>query len=356
MLFLLLVGLLHGGDAQHICQWTSPLNDVDRSLFVDIHNTYRAYVARGEAYQLNGKLPGSTRLFELKYDCQLELMAQMNTYSCNQTFHPPTTSMNYFTIANEPLDWDEHDLIPMAVSSWYQPVLNFGIDVHDDESSGTTTERIDVHHDWSEVSPGTTTSTSTFPPSPAVSPLESFANMMYYKSLKFGCSRNICPSTATTPSMVAIACVYSSAAQRFDQIYIPGRYGCAENDDCTNSGVPFKCIKDGPYRGLCSQDKNVTMETTTTPAPETSSEPWWKTTEEKKTSSRSWWDTTSYGYSTTRRPWWDTTPDRSSTTRWPWWYSTASYYWDSNAINKWKLSPPEQLLDNDVKEELHNSQ
>ncbi|KAK5964508.1 hypothetical protein GCK32_009415 [Trichostrongylus colubriformis] len=97
MFFLLLVGLLHGGDAQNICQWTSPLNDVDRSLFVEMHNTYRAYVARGQAYQLGDKLPGSTGLFELKYDCQLELMAQMNTYSCNQTFHPPTTSINYFT-------------------------------------------------------------------------------------------------------------------------------------------------------------------------------------------------------------------------------------------------------------------
>ncbi|KAK5966556.1 hypothetical protein GCK32_012180, partial [Trichostrongylus colubriformis] len=126
MLFLALAGLLlHGGGAQHICAWSSPMNDVDRGLFLDILNTYRAYVARGEAYQLNGKLSGSNELFELKYDCQLELMAHMNTYSCNQTFHPPATSINYFMFVNEPHAWSKRDLIPMAASSWYQPVLDF---------------------------------------------------------------------------------------------------------------------------------------------------------------------------------------------------------------------------------------
>ncbi|KAK5981864.1 hypothetical protein GCK32_016759, partial [Trichostrongylus colubriformis] len=127
MLFLLLVGLLlHGGDAQQICQWTSPMDDVDRSLFAEIHNTYRAYVARGQGYRLGGRLPGSTGLFEMKYDCQLELMAQMNTYGCNYTSHPTGTSVNYFWTVNEPRAWSKRELVPMAVAQWYKPVLSYG--------------------------------------------------------------------------------------------------------------------------------------------------------------------------------------------------------------------------------------
>ncbi|KAK5982430.1 hypothetical protein GCK32_011354, partial [Trichostrongylus colubriformis] len=240
MLFLALAGLLlHGGGAQHICAWSSPMNDVDRGLFLDILNTYRAYVARGEAYQLNGKLSGSNELFELKYDCQLELMAHMNTYSCNQTFHPPATSINYFMFVNEPHAWSKRDLIPMAASSWYQPVLDF----------------------WNKSDPR----------------LESFVNMMYYESMKVGCSHNLCPSTATTPSTNAIACVYNSAPQKNDVIYVPGRYGCINDDDCSKNGTPFRCIKYGSYRGLCSQDTTDAPKSTILPLPETTHESYWTT-------------------------------------------------------------------------------
>ncbi|KAK5966248.1 hypothetical protein GCK32_005422 [Trichostrongylus colubriformis] len=235
MLFLLLVSqLFHEVDAQHICQWTSPLDDVDRSLFVDIHNTYRAYVARGEAYQLGAKLPGSPGLFELKYDCQLELMAQMNTYSCNQTFHPPTTSINYFTLVNEPHAWSKRDLIPIAASSWYQPILD-------------TRNRSDPR-------------------------LEPFANMMYYKSLSIGCSHNLCPATATTPAINAIACLYTPAHQRNKHIYPEGHYGCVDDADCWKYGAPSsRYIAEGSYHGLCSQGTLGTTTTTITSFSTTSS-------------------------------------------------------------------------------------
>ncbi|KAK5969845.1 hypothetical protein GCK32_005223 [Trichostrongylus colubriformis] len=78
--------------------------------------------------------------------------------------------------------------------------------------------------------------------------------MMYYKSLKIGCSHNLCPATATTPSINAIACLYTPAYQQNDDIYPESRYGCADDADCWKYGTPAsRCIKEGPYHGLCAQ-------------------------------------------------------------------------------------------------------
>ncbi|KAK5970330.1 hypothetical protein GCK32_021680 [Trichostrongylus colubriformis] len=78
--------------------------------------------------------------------------------------------------------------------------------------------------------------------------------MMYYKSLEIGCSYSLCPATATTPAINAVACLYSVAPEKNERIYPADRYGCVDNADCWKYGTPVSsCIEEGPYRGLCTQ-------------------------------------------------------------------------------------------------------
>ncbi|PIO68195.1 hypothetical protein TELCIR_10035 [Teladorsagia circumcincta] len=87
--------------------------------------------------------------------------------------------------------------------------------------------------------------------------------MIYHKSLVVGCSYNRCPSNSTTPSTNVIACVYSAIPQREGQVYIAKGGGCTDDVDCSEEIGNSICIKEGPYRGLCSQDSATKAPSTT---------------------------------------------------------------------------------------------
>ncbi|PIO68196.1 hypothetical protein TELCIR_10036 [Teladorsagia circumcincta] len=110
-----------------LCTWSTPINDTARSLFLEAHNIYRAYVTRGEAYHKGGKLNGSKNLFEMKYDCYLELMSMTETYDCSRSSPLPPASFNRFTIENEPYALSEGELIRTTVGSWYRPILSVSL-------------------------------------------------------------------------------------------------------------------------------------------------------------------------------------------------------------------------------------
>ncbi|PIO67616.1 hypothetical protein TELCIR_10627 [Teladorsagia circumcincta] len=78
--------------------------------------------------------------------------------------------------------------------------------------------------------------------------------MINHKSLMVGCSYNRCPSSSTAPTTYLVACVYSAVPS--GHIYIPEvTQGCDDNSRCSNQVANSTCIKEGPYRGLCSQDE-----------------------------------------------------------------------------------------------------
>ncbi|WKX91217.1 hypothetical protein Q1695_009781 [Nippostrongylus brasiliensis] len=219
----------------YVCPSTTPIGDEERDQFLSTHNAFRKEIADGTAVQFGGQLVGSQQMFELKYSCELERIAHMNTAHCFKIFQPAGKSMNLYVYPKSAGKISKEDLISLAMSSWYEPIMEAAID-----DNATFDNRR----------------------------LEPFANMVYYKSLQIGCSYTDCRMNPHSRSQV-VACVYSSAPQLYTSLYVPGPSGCTSNDDCSIELPQSKCNIVGPVAGLCTPGALV-FPNKTSPAPVTS--------------------------------------------------------------------------------------
>ncbi|XGW24660.1 hypothetical protein V3C99_006245 [Haemonchus contortus] len=183
---------------------------------IKLINEMRAKVAAGDISTLYGPLPSSLHMFQLEYSPELEVYAKINTIQCQtQNYTPPGSSMSYYMSYETPSDnLSNITVIKLALASWMQEILNtnFG-------SQFTYTNQN----------------------------MKNFANMIYYKSTKAGCSYQSC-SNLTSPVAV-VACVFDSAPQLGKPIYpsTQGVNGCNKDSDCSAVIFGTTC---GP-RGLC---------------------------------------------------------------------------------------------------------
>ncbi|KAK6026530.1 hypothetical protein OSTOST_07490 [Ostertagia ostertagi] len=114
----------------------------------------------------------------------LELYAAINTYGCQTSnFVPPGGSMNFYT----------DQLVPGMVA---EKLINITLTIWKNEAA---------------VTDGQVTYTSER--------MKEFANMLYYKSTKVGCSYRACTTT------FAVACVFNSAPEIGKPIYMGSSFG-----------------------------------------------------------------------------------------------------------------------------------
>ncbi|CAJ0595513.1 unnamed protein product [Cylicocyclus nassatus] len=199
------------------------------------HNELRANVAkRNLNAAVFGSIPGSKTLFKLKYDCLHEGLA-LATIG-NKCKHSSNymdklgKAENFITyrMPKKPHMIEQKDLFEFAVEDWTDTVKSpLSSDV--------------VYTDTS---------------------MEPFANMIYNKTLKFGCSLVFCNDI----NKVALACVYSNKPKEGEPLYwadSKNNAGCQKPGPCKKviKGTDVNC--DTTY-GLCDQDPATTTTTTTT--------------------------------------------------------------------------------------------
>ncbi|VDL77203.1 unnamed protein product [Nippostrongylus brasiliensis] len=184
------------------------INDAERANFLFLHNMRRLEVALQQARLDQFRyLPGTEEMYEMvslvaflfpkNYNCELEHIAEMSTRNCELVAIPDGTSINFKRFLTYPMD--KLNLSFIAMDYWSEPNLNFPIDNNVTYSDPR---------------------------------LESFANMIYYKSLQIGCSIGTCRREGELQQ--AVACVYSSRPQLGSAMYLPkeGTTGCTTFSGC----------------------------------------------------------------------------------------------------------------------------
>ncbi|WKX99324.1 hypothetical protein Q1695_014308 [Nippostrongylus brasiliensis] len=175
------------------------IDDAERANFLFRHNVFRWNVAlRQVKTGKSGYLPGSEEMYEMNYNCELEHIAELSARNCEVAATPNGTSINFRLMRFLIYPLDKMALSFNAVDDWFEPVFHSPID-----RNVTYSDRR----------------------------LESFANMIYYKSLQIGCSIGTCTKGDLQQ---AVVCVYSSRPQLGSAIYLPakGTTGCTTFSGC----------------------------------------------------------------------------------------------------------------------------
>ncbi|EYC37208.1 hypothetical protein Y032_0815g2497 [Ancylostoma ceylanicum] len=176
------------------------IDDVDRGDFLEYHNLIRREIARGLAQNSAGTLKPAKEMYELIYDCALEDAAAKSIgAACSEYVDvPPKHGQNKYTVSTRSMvALNKNDLIPQVVSSWYRPVMVYGLNAN--------TKFDDPR-------------------------LESFANIAYDKNLGVGCYYAACPAGA--PTKAVFACVYNSYVSPNQILYETGK-ACVDDSECT---------------------------------------------------------------------------------------------------------------------------
>ncbi|CAJ0593021.1 unnamed protein product [Cylicocyclus nassatus] len=193
---------------------------------VKAHNAIRAQVAtRGLHKKIFGDAPGSKSLFKLGYDrTHAALAAAVIGSQCmHSKFYVNSTekSENFkiYQTNGAPNNKTLLQFFLHAVEDWRNTV-NHPL-------------RPDVKY----------TDTS----------MEPFANMIYHKTLKFGCAYRFCKSK----SKVALACVYDSRPLLEEPLYLAdstNKRGCVRDYSCRKIFSNAVCEKEGDKTGpLCEE-------------------------------------------------------------------------------------------------------
>lgn len=120
------------------CQITEriPLTDQDRAQILDLHNSLRSVVARGNQTALNGQLlPTAANMAQLQWDSELELKAQnwSDVLATNCSFyHNPVRNTSQYKYVGENIykSWSTYETNlnwTKPVYSWFNEVNNFNV-------------------------------------------------------------------------------------------------------------------------------------------------------------------------------------------------------------------------------------
>ncbi|CAJ0594871.1 unnamed protein product [Cylicocyclus nassatus] len=250
MLIVLLIGcILQKEVSAASCKLAAALIEATTAA----HNTLRAKVAqRVLDKNIYGDLPGTKSLFKLKYDCTNEAFALATIGS----------DCKHSSVYTDVIGRGENFITYKATSKPGNAKLStmFGWAVEDWGSTVETPLSADVKY------------TDTI--------MEPFANIVYNKTLKFGCAYRYCDTT----SKVAIACVYEERPQEGEPLYSAdstSKKGCTTNNPCKKIIKGAVCENnDGNMGPLCEQDPpstttstiSTTISTTTSTATDKSSQ------------------------------------------------------------------------------------
>ncbi|CAJ0595456.1 unnamed protein product [Cylicocyclus nassatus] len=196
---------------------------------VQLHNEVRQGVAQREYGEIKYSKVGSKNMFALSYDCSLQGLASASITSCkcDKSF---ADTFGYSIVC-------EKAIISGTKAAQIQDAYETTIEGWRDDAKD------DIPLPLSAA-----TYTSNVP--------ENFANMIYYKSLRVGCSHEICGKRAL------IACVYNKKPQSGQPLYIEAstKTGCTRKK-CQELEPDSKCDSSN---GLCVTDKDSIEDVTTT--------------------------------------------------------------------------------------------
>ncbi|VDK50281.1 unnamed protein product [Cylicostephanus goldi] len=185
----------------------APFTEWERKTILDYHNELRANVSQGKAKNYKGNLSSAKNMYKLRYDCKMEgkVQAELDKNLVRITFdNGYGQNVARFT-KSENRDKD----ILHALESWSNPVLFYGIK---NEENRYDDDR-----------------------------LYTFANMIYAKTLRFGCGYKDEGET------VIISCIYNLIGAYPNNILYEEGEMCKKAKDCTMYPAS-KCEK---ATGLC---------------------------------------------------------------------------------------------------------
>ncbi|CAJ0592734.1 unnamed protein product [Cylicocyclus nassatus] len=241
MLFALLICLIaiQGANAA-TCKLPAALIEATTTA----HNDLRAQVAkRALDKEIYGDLPGTKSLFKLEYDCTNEGFAQS-------------------TIGKD----CKHSSIYMSVIGRGENFITYRAESKPGNKKLAEMLKWAVE-DWSDTVESPLSSDIMY----TDTSIEPFANMIYNKTMKFGCSYQFCE----TNGKVAIACVYEKKPQLNEPLYSAdstGKKGCTKNSPCNKVIKGAVCeTADDTVGPLCQREPSTTTTapTTTTEQPTT---------------------------------------------------------------------------------------
>ncbi|ETN86241.1 hypothetical protein NECAME_01369 [Necator americanus] len=225
-----------------VCSNPPRPDDKVRLEFQTQHNNYRTNLATGTVDDAGGTLPGSTSLFMMSYNCELEIQALTVTSACDTQSNTPTViggnSINYGIIHSHPgapSDDDAVKDIQALMTKWMETSYEYNFDkktvIYGSEDAGP------------------------------------FARIVYNKSISLGCAITQCAARKT-----AYACAYSSSPVVGEPLYWPSKNptGCTRPGQCRKA-IPGTATTCDTNLNLCSTNL-LTLDDSTSAAPTTQSQ------------------------------------------------------------------------------------
>ncbi|KHJ79899.1 SCP-like protein, partial [Oesophagostomum dentatum] len=168
----------NGAVAAKVCSTTDPFKDEDRTEFIDFHNNLRKKIAKGDAPNFTGRLPSAKNMYALNYDCNMEKELQARLKSCDIPNFTYTNGYGQNIINKKKFEniGEVKTRVLIALELWSNPILYYGI------KNGDEVLKYDDAR------------------------LNTFANMIYAKALRFACGYVACEGDVDD---VYISCVYN---------------------------------------------------------------------------------------------------------------------------------------------------
>ncbi|KAK6731209.1 hypothetical protein RB195_007584 [Necator americanus] len=223
--------------ARSVCSNPPRPDDKIRKAFLEGHNKIRQELATGPMDDDGGALPGSTSLFMLSYNCELEIQALVASSACESESNTPSDiegkSINYgITRGNidAPSDDQAVDDIEKLLEKWKETRYNVNFD------------KTTVIYESEDAAP--------------------FARIVYNKSISLGCAVFQC-----VPKRTAYACAYSASPVFGKPLYWPSTKGagCTKHTECRKA-IPGKATKCDATLNLCSTNLLTLDDDTSTTA------------------------------------------------------------------------------------------
>ncbi|PIO67629.1 SCP-like protein, partial [Teladorsagia circumcincta] len=170
----------------------------------NVLNEFRRSIATGNALMLNGPLPSSISMFELKQSRHCQKIAERISRKCvkDSKFLPAGYSMNFYNTSRVNASIPHKTVADIVIGEWESKPFTYGI--------GEDVKYTDTR-------------------------LQDFANIIYYKSTEFGCYYQTCNKRGM-PRRAALACVFNNAPKMHEPLYIinkEGRVpGCSYDSNC----------------------------------------------------------------------------------------------------------------------------
>ncbi|KAK6731378.1 hypothetical protein RB195_007695 [Necator americanus] len=228
-MFIFLLGLISIAGAaanpltaRSVCANPPRGDDKIRKAFFEGHNKIRQELATGLMDDDGGALTGSTSLFMLSYNCELEIQALVASSACESESNTPGDvegkSVNYGIARGNiaaPSDDQAVDDIKEILEKWKETRYNVNFD------------KTTVIYESEDAAP--------------------FARIVYNKSISLGCAVFQCG-----PKRTAYACAYSASPVFGKPLYWPSTKGagCTKDTECRKA-IPGKSTTCDTNLNLC---------------------------------------------------------------------------------------------------------